>query len=489
MAISQSSIQTRGEARSKPITQSKPIESSRGSESRMTHISRRDLLAGLAASSATAIVSAHGELRPGSATSNAQVFSGDERRQRAEALLRYFATNAPLMLRPPDGILKHPCIAQSVPGNTYSTQLWDWDTLWTSMGLFRVAALEHDESLKQKLCEHVCGSLLNFLEHASSGGQIPIMMTADDPDAFRVSEKGAISRNQAKPVFGQLGLLACDQSGDAKWLEPHFDSILRFYDSWITHNSSPIGLLVWGDDVAIGDDNDPTTFGRPFFSSANLLLNCLFHQDLLASAELARRLGRPADHDRLSSQAKELAQRIQTFCWDPRDSYFYTVDVQCVDRRADLIPTVPRGMDMSWKSLPTRIQMFTGFLPLWCGIASQEIAHKLVSTNYLADDRLSAEWGIRSLSNRETMYSLDASSDPSNWLGPIWIIVNYFVWKALQRYGYKKEADALADKTILLLSKDLETNGSLNEYYHPDTGVALSHKGYITWNLLVLEMI
>ena len=158
------------------------------------------------------------------------------------------------------------------------------------------------------------------------------------------------------------------------WLEPHFDTILRFYDSWVKHNSSPIGLLVWGDDVAIGDDNDPTTFGRPFFSSANLLLNCLFYQDLLASAELARRLGRSADHDRLSSQAKELAQRIKKFCWDPRDSYYYTVDVQCVDRRAELIPTVPRGMDMSWKCLPMRIQMFTGFLPLWCGIAPQQNA-------------------------------------------------------------------------------------------------------------------
>jgi putative isomerase len=59
----------------------------------------------------------------------------------------------------------------------------------------------------------------------------------------------------------------------------------------------------------------------------------------------------------------------------------------------------------------------------------------------------------------------------------------------LQRYGYEKEAAALADKTILLLSKDLEANGSLNEYYHPDTGEGLSVKGYITWNLLVLEMI
>ncbi len=455
----------------------------------MTPISRRDVLAGLAASGAASIVTARSEQRQESVASNAALLTGDDRRQRADALIRYFTANAPLLLRAPDGILKHPSVAPSLPGKTYSTDLWDWDTLWTSQGLFRLAELQRDESLKQRLCEHVTGSLLNFLEHASANGQIPITMDATDPDPFRNPKKNSTSRNQAKPVFGQLGLLACDQRGDANWLAPHFDSILRFYESWVRHNSSEIGLLVWGDDVAIGDDNDPATFGRPFFSSANLLLNCLFYQDLLASAELARRLGRSADHDRLSSQAKEMALRIQTCCWDPRDSYYYTVDVQCVDRRAELIPTVPRGMDMSWKCLPMRIQMFTGFLPLWCGIAPQQNAQKLVSANYLADDRLCAEWGARSLSSRETMYSLEFSSNPSNWLGPVWIIVNYFVWKALLRYGYKKEADALADKTLLLLSTDLEANGSLNEYYHPDTGAALSHKGFMDWNLLVLEMI
>ena len=455
----------------------------------MTLISRRDVLAGLAASTASSIVTARSEDRPGSDANGAASLSGAERRQHTDVLLQYFAANAPLLLRGPDGILKHPSIAPSLPGKAYSTSLWDWDTLWTSQGLFRLATVLHDDQLKMRISEHVSGSLLNFLEHASPGGQIPIVMTADDPNPFQSQSKSSKSRNQAKPVFGQLGLLTCDQRGDATWLEPHFDSILRFYDSWVRHNSSPIGLLVWGDDVAIGDDNDPTTFGRPFFSSANLLLNCLFYQDLLASAELARRLGRLADHQRLSRQAEELAQRIHTCCWDPRDSYYYTVDVQCVDRRAELIPTVTRGMDMSWKCLPTRIQMFTGFLPLWCGIAPQQNAQKLVSANYLADDRLCAQWGARSLSARETMYSLEFSSNPSNWLGPVWIIVNYFVWKALQRYGYKKEANALADKTLLLLSRDLKANGSLNEYYHPDTGAALSHKGFMDWNLLVLEMI
>jgi AraC-like DNA-binding protein len=113
--------------------------------------------------------------------------------------------------------------------------------------------------------------------------------------------------------------------------------------------------------------------------------------------------------------------------------------------------------------------MFTDFLPLWCGIAPQENAQQLVNINYRADDRLCAQCGTRSLSSREAMYSMEFSSNPSNWLGPVWIIVNYFAWKALRRYGYKKEADALANKTILLLSSDLEANGSLNEYYHPDT--------------------
>jgi putative isomerase len=454
----------------------------------MHPLSRRDVLASLALAGASSLAGGS-DRSPLPPASGAALLSGDERGQHADALLRYFAANASQLLRAPDGILKHPSISPSLPGKQYSTQLWDWDTLWTSRGLFRLAALEHDESLKQRLCEHVSGSLLNFLDHASADGRIPIMMSTTDPDPFRILGSHGISRNQAKPVFGQLGLLAADQRGEVGWLAPYFDTILRFYDAWAAHNTSSIGLLVWGDDVAIGDDNDPTTFGRPFFSSANLLLNCLFHQDLLASAELARRLERAKDHNRLSAQAETLAQQIQMYCWDPRDSFYYSADVQCVDRRAELIPTVRRGMDMSWKSLPMRIQMFTGFLPLWCGIASQKQADELVKNNYLADDRLCAGWGVRSLSSRESMYSLAFSSNPSNWLGPVWIIVNYLAWNGLQRYGFHTEAAALAGKTIALLASDLKANGSLNEYYHPDTGAALSHKGFMDWNLLVLEMI
>jgi putative isomerase len=403
-------------------------------------------------------------------------WSPDARKEATGRLLSYFGRTAPQLLRPAQGILVHPSISCSLPGRQYSTNLWDWDTYWTARGLFRFADISNDTTLRAGVGEHAIGSFMNFFDHQSDEGRISILLDVKNADPFgTLKPDRPKSQNQAKPVFGQLALLISDELGSVDWLAPQFDKLLRFYASWVSGNQSAIGLLVWGNDVAIGNDNDPTTFGRPFFSSANLLLNCLFYEDLKAAAELAGRLKRAGDQQRLSAQAGTLGEQIQKYCWDPRDQFYYTVDVQCVDRRRELIPHVKPGMDMSWHCLPLRIQVFTGFLPLWCGLATPDQAKALVQTNYLADDRFRGNWGVRSLSSKESMYCMDFSSDPSNWLGPVWIIVNYFVWKGLKGSGFNDEAGELADKTLRLLSTDLARNGSLNEYYHPDTGAALSH--------------
>lgn len=414
----------------------------------------------------------------------------EERKAATRQLLDYFGRTAPQLLRPAGGVLAHPSVACSLPGKRYATNLWDWDTYWTTRGLFRFAALSNNPAFGKAVGEHAIGSFRNFFDQQSDEGRIPILLDVHNADPLGCLKMDRPkSQNQAKPIFGQLALLIADEIGAADWLGSQFDKLLRFYGAWVTGNQSSIGLLVWGNDVAIGNDNDPTTFGRPFFSSANLLLNCLFHEDLKAATELARRLDRPDDEQRLSAQARALGERIQKYCWDSRDQFYYTVDVQCVDRRRELIPQVKPGMAMSWHCLPLRIQTFTGFLPLWCGLATPEQAQSLVRANYLADDRFRGVWGVRSLSAKESMYSLEFSSNPSNWLGPVWIIVNYFVWKGLKDYGFAEEAGELADKTVRLLSTDLAANGSLNEYYHPDTGRALSHKGFMDWNLLGMEMV
>jgi len=450
------------------------------------------MVTGLALLGASTVLRGSGEVprAPSGNPAPSPVLSVAGRQQARGQLLDYFAKTAPQLLRPAEGILQHPSIAPSLPGKQYSTSLWDWDTYWTARGLFRFAKLSGDDGLHAKIGEHAIGSLQNFFDHQSDEGRIPIMLDVGNADPFGCLKPASPNiHNQAKPVFGQFALMIAEELGSVDWLAASFDHLIRFYDSWVLGNQASLGLFVWGDDVAIGNDNDPTTFGRPDFSSANPLLNCLFYQDLQAASELALRLNRPQDHERLHNQAQALGGCIQKFCWDPRDSFYYTADVQCVDRRAELIPSVKPGMAMSWQSLPLRVQTFTGFLPLWCGLATPEQAAALVQANYLADDRFRADGGVRSLSSKETMYSLAFSSNPSNWLGPVWIIVNYFVWKGLGNFGFQAEAAELSDKTLRLLSADLAKNGSLNEYYNPDGGAALSHKGFMDWNMLVLEMI
>ena len=82
-----------------------------------------------------------------------------------------------------------------------------------------------------------------------------------------------------------------------------------------------------------------------------------------------------------------------------------------------------------------------------------------------------------------------ASGNPSNWLGPIWILTNYFLWKGLRKYHFIEEADELAAKTKKLLEQDLSVHRQLHEYYQPESGEPLMNPGFMSWNLLVLEMI
>ena len=405
-------------------------------------------------------------------------------------MVGHFSRVGPALLRPVTGILRHPSISATLPGSTYATELWDWDTYWTSRGLLQLARRLNDAELLQRIAWHAQGSLFNFFDHQAADGRIPIMMTGTNPDTFGCLKTSSAEANHAKPIFGQLALLIADALKNVQWFESRFDQLLRFQDAWRDQYQTPIGLLVWGNDLAIGVDNDPTTFGRPSFSSANLMLNCLYHQDLLAAAEIARRLNRPHDEAQLNQRAGDLGSRIQKYCWDPRDGFYYTVDVQCVDRRAELIPGWPMGMPTSWQCLPLRVQMFTGFLPLWCKLAEPQQAADLVKRHYLNEQTFHAAFGVRTLSARETMHSIVFSNgNPSNWLGPIWLVANYLVWRGLKAYQFEREAAELADKTLRLLAADISSTGTLHEYYHPDTGAPLSHAGFMDWNLLVLEMV
>ena len=135
-----------------------------------------------------------------------------------------------------------------------------------------------------------------------------------------------------------------------------------------------------------------------------------------------------------------------------------------------------------------RIDNWISFLPLWAGIPDQRQARRMVR-RACDPETFSCRGGIRTLSRLEKMYSLHATNNPANWLGPVWGISNYLVFRGLVRYGFYTEAMELAEKTIRLFAGDLEKEGALHEYYHPDTGEGMMTPGFLNWNGLVLQMI
>jgi putative isomerase len=63
------------------------------------------------------------------------------------------------------------------------------------------------------------------------------------------------------------------------------------------------------------------------------------------------------------------------------------------------------------------------------------------------------------------------------------------VMHALLRYGYPSEALAAAERVTRLCLDDLDGNGMMHENYHAETGAPLAAPDFISWNLLVAQMV
>jgi putative isomerase len=112
----------------------------------------------------------------------------------------------------------------------------------------------------------------------------------------------------------------------------------------------------------------------------------------------------------------------------------------------------------------------------------------MVREHVLNPDELRSPHGLRSLSRNEPAYEVAVGSNPSCWRGPIWIVANYLAWRGLTDYGFVDEAERLALDVNRLMANDIERNGLLHEYYHPDTGEGLTHPGFLNWNTLAVRM-
>lgn len=398
----------------------------------------------------------------------------------------YVKSNLDRIFKDPDSCLKYPFLD---PGSVYNGNLWDWDTFWTSYALIHLEQTEttKDETYTNRLIEHMQGNIHNFIYHQMEDGYIPMMIKESELEEpyFILKRKQKCLLNMHKPFLCQQICIISGFIDDYSWVAGYVSNLEKYFKRYKEdYFNENCGLYVWADDVMIGVDNDPASFGRPRFSTANIFLNSFMVRELNAMAKILSKTGEIDKAAIYTGHANELINAVHAESWDKRDKFFYSVDCDIKTRSYDWFH---KGLGVFWKSIPIRIQVWSGFLPMLCGFASEEQALELLR-HAQNSDSFCAPFGIRTLSREEKMYNLEETNNPSNWLGSIWIIANYAVFRGFLKYGYYEEAKSICEKTLCLLGTDLEKNKTLHEYYIPETGEPVTNPNFMNWNMLAVNM-
>ena len=381
----------------------------------------------------------------------------------------------------PYGDFEYPCIVVTGDNSSYPSQLWDWGNWVNNIALRQIAI---DQNKQDELIKHEKGSVMNFLNEQHEDGSIEIVIFADKEKDYI---KSMPHRNVHKPVLAQHVAFINKYNPDKDWITEIFPKLKAFANYYEQNAKHESGLFYFFDDFAIGVDNDPATFYRPDNSSASIYLNTLMYMELGSLSHLADFIGNTEDSNYYKQKQQELKTAINEHCYDKKDGMYYSCDINL--RPIDTSVKLHSGAPRHYSTLIQRIGCWSSFLPLWAGIADKSQADRIIKENLLDKNAFWAPYGVRTLSKYEKMYRLVGTSNPSSWHGGVWILSNYFVFKALDRYGYKRQAKEMATKTLDLLNQDFLKNGAFHEYYHPETGEGLFHKGFSSWNLLSYNMI
>ena len=404
--------------------------------------------------------------------------------QQYESMLReYILDKLPQVLKKPHRFIHYPFID---PGSVYNGNVWDWDTYWSVYAILGLTDYM-DQGQIQDILIHAKGNVENFMDHQLEDGYIPMMIeVADWPEPYlNLKHKEGVLMNMHKPFLCQQICLISEYCHDYQWTKKFYHKLEAYFTCYRkNYYQENAHLYVWCDDIMIGVDNDPSSFGRPKFSTANIYLNSFMVMELKAMGTLCQNFGEEKRADFYRTEADDLIRAVREECWDKRDKIYYSVDVDVHTRSFDWFH---QGLGVFWKSLPIKVRVWSSFLPMFAGFATNDGA------TYLKDHMTDpctfwAPYGITSLAMDERMFNLDATNNPSNWLGPIWIVCEYICFRALLNYGYKEEAATLCRRTLAMMGRDLQETGCLHEYYDPFTGKGIMNGGFLNWNILVLNM-
>ena len=121
--------------------------------------------------------------------------------------------------------------------------------------------------------------------------------------------------------------------------------------------------------------------------------------------------------------------------------------------------------------------------PLYAGVPDERQARRLVDEHLLEPTRFGpapeSPWVVTTVAKSSPAYSAR-----NYWRGPVWINVNWFLIRGLERYGLAEEAASLRSSTLELVRRS-----GFSEYYEPATGAPLGSRVFSWSAALTLDLI
>ena len=214
--------------------------------------------------------------------------------------------NALKMLKEGNGVFKHPFID---PGAGYENNLWDWDSYWSACALFgyceyfkKYRDFDYQHTKERVVC-HAKGNILNFFDLQQKDGFIAMVTTADGLFSSLLKDEHAAGKkvNQHKPFLCK-GVYNASVYSEEFYEQNQYDE--------------KSGLFFWRNDQMIGIDNNPTVFGMPEDSVADIYLNCFLYTEFVAMANICKARGE--DDSEYIEKAVRLKESIRRELYDRR---------------------------------------------------------------------------------------------------------------------------------------------------------------------------
>ena len=389
---------------------------------------------------------------------------------------QYITEIMPQIEQPPLGKILHPWLSITY-GMHYGSTIFTWD--------YHHAAMRFAIAGKPEYLRFLVDNLLSYQQ---KDGHTPNIIHVDLGPRFLDVPF------HAQPFLFQAAFLYVRQTGDTVWGEAVFEKLIKYLNYYDNVYSAAFGLKRWRVGWMSGLDNDVVNAFLPSDTIASSDINAWFYIELLAAEKMSKLLERSKEADLFARRSKKHREIVNDKLWyDQMKSYsaFSLCDGSPLFR-------------LSFDNVPADIGQFafqscSNLIPLYARMAAPELAGEMIKTYVLNEEHFWSQYGVRSLSRSSEYFNNAVFGNPtrfgdhrrmeeSNWQGPVWIPINYFVFQALRHYGFAKEASILADRTVDVLAKCLKVQGSFSENFTSETGEPLYATHYTSWNLLADTM-